>query len=112
MELQVLALLPPVAAKRSGNEKTRIDEDFYSEVQILLFLPPHPHLIAVYGACNGPLQLIMEYCSGGRTWSLLTTGSLHDYLSENELKPDQLKIILRGVASALRHIHSYSVIHR
>jgi eukaryotic-like serine/threonine-protein kinase len=65
----------------------------------------HPNIVAVYDTVTDDdgVLLVMEYVEGG---------TLRDEIARGRLEPEAALKLLRGVASALDHVHEHGVVHR
>jgi predicted Ser/Thr protein kinase len=97
----------PVALKFCP--KKAQNEDFFSEVRILLQLPPHPNVIQMFGICEleQELVLVLEYCNGGSLDHLL-------FYDQRRLSitNDQKMELVQGIARGVLHLHKHNIVHR
>ena len=76
-------------------------EDNSNEIDLLLQLKPHPHIVRIMGRMNG--ILIMEYCEGGSLDNIVHYGK-----GSREDKERWIREILAGIY----HLHLNNIIHR
>jgi hypothetical protein len=82
-------------------------EEFASEADFQLKIPPHPNIVQLLGiSSNGPQQLvILEYCNGGSLDKLL-------FDSDSTISPKQQIFLASGIATGLVHLHGNNIVHR
>lgn len=78
-------------------------KDILNEIQILIKLQPHPHIMKFisWGQMDNVYLVLCELCGGG---------SLYDLVFP--LPTIQLNRVLYQTSNAISHLHRFSVIHR
>jgi serine/threonine protein kinase len=95
----------PVALKFC-KERNGIN-DIFSEIKVLLELPPHPNVVQMYGiSCNSAqLVIVLEYCAGGSLDKLL-------FENDNLMQDNDMIALVKGIATGILHLHKHNIIHR
>ncbi|PRP85902.1 putative haloacid dehalogenase-like hydrolase, partial [Planoprotostelium fungivorum] len=95
-----------VAVKQMTSSNTITNkalQEFFSEVQIMQNLRPHPNVVLFMGVCvpPQPFCIVTEYCERG---SLLT------YLRSTDAIPEEEQFrLINGIALGMLHLHSEKV---
>lgn len=104
-------VLHPKDSSKDESEIEELPEEFMREVQILAQVQGHPHLVQMKGlfilrppVTTGPRWgVVMEYYSGG---------DLFEEISRSPLSESRAKTIMRGLLSAIAHLHKLEIAHR
>lgn len=108
----VVKFFHPVAEDKAETQLASIAQ----EVSMFAAVQQHPNIVGFHGFFGATLgvdtwpnmathALMMEYCGGG---------DLADYMNSNKcaLPENRAKCILRGLLSALAHVHERGIVHR
>jgi len=97
-----------VAVKLLRSASPEAMEDLQREADIMLKMPPHPHVVTFLGVSetdDGCVCIVTEYVSGGSLLKQLRRpDSVGDYVSRLNLA--------KGIAAGLLHLHSEGIVHR
>lgn len=85
--------------------KVSNDSSISEEIDLLINLKPHPHVVRVFGSAKkeDKYMLIMEYCNGG---------SCNDYIEKHHPSMDTKVKWIKEIISGLIHLHESNIIHR
>lgn len=85
--------------------KVSNDSSLSEEIDLLINLKPHPHVVRVFGSIDkdNKNMLIMEYCNGG---------SCNDYIEKHHPSMDTKVKWIKEIISGLIHLHESNIIHR
>lgn len=88
-----------VAVKKI-KDSTKI-KDFTQELNILMSIK-HINVLRIYGFCDNPFQIVMEYCKDG---------NLQTWLKKNVQTREDLRKIALNICLGLEYIHNQNIVH-
>eukprot|EP00931_Biecheleriopsis_adriatica_P086979 TRINITY_DN61507_c0_g1_i1.p1 TRINITY_DN61507_c0_g1~~TRINITY_DN61507_c0_g1_i1.p1 ORF type:complete len:659 (-),score=80.52 TRINITY_DN61507_c0_g1_i1:279-2255(-) len=95
------------ADSNDPDPQTCIPKILRSEIQFLFLARGHPHVITLHSVFRQPLggwSLVMDYCSGGDAYALVS--------KLGKLPEAACCMLVGGLLDALMHIHGLDILHR